>query len=179
MKKYLATLLIFALALTGVFAEAVTTTLTLETEIDSVNQIILSPVGDDSETSATGVTYTLPSNFDSINGVEIARLQYITNSAGTVSVTMAGELFKSAGQEHVIPYTLTYDTGQDAKSITPVSGIGGLEGHTVTLFSANYAASLLDVTKSLYLTIGNGSTSFESYPAGSYEATITFTLEAL
>ena len=177
MKKFLATLLIIALALTGVFA-ATEATLTLETDIASVNLIKLYAVGNDSQEVASGVAYTLPAEFSTISLSQIADLEFTTNNAKQVTVSMSGTEFKST-ENNVIPYTLTYDKDGVDKTITPVDGQSGLSGHETVLYQANSVESLMTIRKDLSLTIGDGSTSYANYPAGSYEATITFTIAAL
>ncbi len=177
MKKFLATLLIIALALTGVFA-ATEATLTLETDIASVNLIKLYAVGNDSQEVASGVAYTLPAEFSTISLSQIADLEFTTNNAKQVTVSMSGTEFKST-ENNVIPYTLTYDKDGADASITPVDAGGFLSGHEANLYQADSAESLMTIRKDLSLTIGDGSTSYANYPAGSYEATITFTIAAL
>jgi len=179
MKKFLATLLTIALALTGVFAATTeTATLKLETDIAPVNQIMLIAVEHVSEAVVSGVAYTLPAEFSSISFLHIADLQFITNNAGQVTVSMSGTQFTST-EGNVIPYTLTYDKDGANASITPDGGQAGQAPNAVTLFNTPSVANLMTVTKDLSLTIGDGSTSYANYPAGSYEATITFTIAAL
>jgi len=179
MKKFLATLLTIALALTGVFAATTeTATLKLETDIAPVNQIMLIAVEHVSEAVVSGVAYTLPAEFSSISLLHIADLQFTTNNAKQVTVSMSGTEFKS-GENNVIPYTLTYDKDGADASITPVDAGGFLSGHEANLYQADSAESLMTIRKDLSLTIGDGSTSYANYPAGSYEATITFTIAAL
>lgn len=178
MKKFLATLLIFALALTGVFAAVDTATLTLETDIAPVNQIRLVALQDGSTTIDQSGLYTIPAEFSLISLLSIANLEFITNNAGQVTVSMSGTEFKST-ENNVIPYTLTYDKDGNSKTITPDGGQADQAPNAATLFSAPSVASLMTVTKDLSLTIGDGTTSYADYPAGSYEATITFTIAAL
>jgi len=179
MKKLLISLLLISLiTMVGVFADDPHATLTLQTSIDAVTRIGITEsaeveYGDDNNAV---VVEELFGDAGFSTATTIAYLHYETNDQVGMKVTMtATELAHGALEATYIPYTLT--SFKDDETLTGTITAAGGEGSSLSgiIFTKAANVGLVTETQELKLLIpGNA----DDYPAGKYEATITFTLEA-
>ena len=199
MKKILLVGLLALVFVFGVFADEPATpptatpptaTLNLKANIAVVNRIAITGADrpdyrflNSDDTGFSSVEFDVKDAFGKTgeNALTVAHLHYKTNNANRVYVSMNGdELKNQTNNSHVIPYTLYYGNAFSTNSVYFKKGYGS-DNSTNPVIIVDYQTGtpMVAVSNPLKIVIDNGNTTSDSYPAGSYKATITFTLTAI